>query len=564
MAVFPCLRPRLSEPTPHPQALTAPKPVTTIVGCCSTFFSKRTPSLVTGDACGHRGLDAGGSILEQRFPGDVRKGTCVPCSGQTRGSLYGDRETRSHPRRVRDARAEHVVVSSAGRAATIGEVDALAHTLAATLHGAGLGEDTLVGLAAANGPAFLAGFLAVRSAGHGIILLDASAPETDRRRTAAALGASALLSCCTGWPRDVDDWAFVPIPVVDDSEPLRIGGSPIVKVTSGSTGLPRGVVATAENVCADQEALYATMGLRDAERILASIPMAHSYGLSAVALPALLRGSPVVVPEAGSPLAPLEAARTGEVTFFPTVPAYLQGLLSLARPEAWPPSVCLVISAGALLPPATAAGFREVYGRPVHCFYGASECGGICYDREGSAAERGTVGTPVDGVAIELQPLPGAAGDQGAVTVTSAAVARRYLQDPDLRLAGGHFHASDRATWEGSELRLLGRIDGLINVKGKKVDPGEVERVLADLDGVLEVVVLGIPSRLDGNEVVRAVVACQPDALAADDVLAFCRDRLAEHKRPRSVRLVAEIPRTSSGKVDRQALLTLEGPISRP
>jgi acyl-coenzyme A synthetase/AMP-(fatty) acid ligase len=77
-------------------------------------------------------------------------------------------------------------------------------------------------------------------------------------------------------------------------------------------------------------------------------------------------------------------------------------------------------------------------------------------------------------------------------------------------------------------------------------------------------VVLGIPSRLDGSEVVRAVVACRPDALAADDVLAFCRDRLAEHKRPPSVRLVTGIPRTASGKVDRQALLALEGPTSSP
>lgn len=461
-------------------------------------------------------------------------------------------------------RADHVLVVSPDGAATIGEVDALAHTLAAMLRGTGLPEDGLVGLAAANGPAFLAGFLAVRSAGHGIILLDASAPDTDRRRTVAALGAAALLTCGTGWPRDIGDWALTPIPVADKIEPQRIEGLPIVKVTSGSTGLPRGVVASAENVCADEEALFATMGLRDAERILAAIPMAHSYGFSSVALPALLRGSPVVVPEAGSPLAPLEAAHAWDATFFPTVPAYLQGLLGLARPEAWPPSVCLVISAGALLPPATAAGFREVYGQPVHCFYGASECGGICYDREGGAAERGTVGTPVDGVTIELEPLPGTAEDQGVVTVSSAAVARGYLQDSDVRLAGGRFRASDRGAWESGELRLLGRIDGLINVKGRKVDPGEVEKVLAELDGVLEVVVLGIPSRLDGSEVVRAVVACRPDALAADDVLAFCRDRLAEHKRPRSVRLVTGIPRTASGKVDRQALLALEGPTSSP
>jgi HIP---CoA ligase len=69
------------------------------------------------------------------------------------------------------------------------------------------------------------------------------------------------------------------------------------------------------------------------------------------------------------------------------------------------------------------------------------------------------------------------------------------------------------------------------------------------------VIVLGVPSRPEGNETVRAVVACQPGTLTAGEIVAFCRSRLAEHKVPRSVRLVARIPRTARGKVDRGALV---------
>ena len=87
-------------------------------------------------------------------------------------------------------------------------------------------------------------------------------------------------------------------------------------------------------------------------------------------------------------------------TVFPTVPAYLQALLRMSQPPPWPASLRLCLTAGAPLPPATAAQFREFSGRPVHVFYGASECGGICYDRSGDAGERGTVGTPVEGVSI--------------------------------------------------------------------------------------------------------------------------------------------------------------------
>jgi long-chain acyl-CoA synthetase len=447
------------------------------------------------------------------------------------------------------------LVMSAASVATAADVDGLARRLGPLLEAGSPAPDGLVGLAAPNGPAFLAGFLALRRAGLGIALLDGWAPEADLRRTAAALRVTAVLRCRSGWPRGLASWTLEPLDAPAGA--ARVHGAPIVKVTSGSTGSPRGVRASAENVCADEGALCASMGLRDDERILAAIPMAHSYGFSSVALPVLLRGSLAIVPADGGPLAPLALAHAAGATFFPTVPAYLQGLVSLRRPQAWPRCVRLVVSAGALLPPATAGDFRDIYRLPVHAFYGASECGGICYDREGGAAERGTVGTPVDGVRVGLDPLPGIDGE-GAVTVASAAVAAGYLP-VDERLGDGLFRTSDRGCWAGGELRLRGRIDALINVKGRKVDPAEVEGVLASLPGVLDVVVVGAPSQLDGNHVVRAFVACRRESLRAEDVLAFCRAQLAEHKVPRSVRLVEAIPRTRGGKIDRPRLLALDG-----
>ena len=462
----------------------------------------------------------------------------------------------------RDTRRRLVLSSSA--TATVGQIDALATALGSFLKSAGLPSEALVGLVAPNGPAFLAGLVAVRRVGRGVVLLDASAPDPDLHRVGGQVGATVLLVCRTGWPRSVLDWRVEPVAATNGNEAVRLPGAPIIKVTSGSTGLPRGVCASAENVCADEGALFSTMGLRDSDVILAAIPLAHSYGFSSVALPCLLRGCPIAVPDRSGPLTSLAVARDAGVTILPTVPAYLQGLVALARPETWPDSVRLVVSAGALLPEVTAAGFREAYGHPIHCFYGASECGGICYDREGGAAERGTVGTPVDGVTIRLEPLPDAPEGEGAVIVASAAVAAGYVRDVGSRLVGGEFRTSDRGMWAGSELRLCGRLDSLINVRGRKVDPGEVERVIVQLDGVLDVVVVGVPSIPGGNETVRAVVACLPGKVTAAEVVAFCRTRLAEHKVPRSVRLVAKVPRTVRGKIDRRALLALGIASSRP
>jgi HIP---CoA ligase len=89
------------------------------------------------------------------------------------------------------------------------------------------------------------------------------------------------------------------------------------------------------------------------------------------------------------------------------------------------------------------------------------------------------------------------------------------------------------------------------------LDPSEVEQVLAALDGVDEAVVIGVASPDGGQEIVRAVVACAAGHLTYQHVTAWCKDKLADHKVPRSVMIVDAIPRTSRGKIDRAALLEL-------
>jgi len=447
------------------------------------------------------------------------------------------------------------LVVSSSRSTSRGEVAALARA-AAEVVGASPATH-LVGLSAPNGPAFLAGVIALRQRGHGVLLLDPAAPLAERRRSCAALGARAMLSCTQGWPIDSAEWVCAGIP---DALPASEASPDVgfVKLTSGSTGAPRGVAATEAALLADDSALARTMGLRADDRILGAIPMSHSYGFSSVALPALRRGSIAVVPDEEGPLAPLRAASAASATVFPSAPAYLQALLKLSQPPAWPASVRLVISASAPLPPDVAAQFDARFGRRVHVFYGASECGGICYDREGTAAVRGTVGEPVEGVTVRLERLDGDA-EEGLVTVESPAVAVGYLPAPDERLGGGRFVTSDLAVFEGSALRLRGRVDGLINVKGKKVNPTEIECVLQRMPGVSEVVAFGVPSADKASDTVRAVIACPGGGLGYDDVMAWCRAHLPEHKVPRSVVLVSAIPRTARGKVSREELLALVG-----
>ncbi len=445
---------------------------------------------------------------------------------------------------------------STSRRATLGEIESLSRAVARQIVAPFLPSGGLVGLAAPNGPAFLAGFLALRRAGLTALLLDPTAPIEDRRRVVSVLGACAVLECLEAWPASPADFRVSRLGV--ETTARSMSDVAAVKLTSGSTGAPRGVAMSADTLLADEAALAVTMGLRDGDRLLAAIPLSHSYGFTTLALSALVRGLTLVLPADRGPLAPLAAADALGATVFPTVPAYLQAVLQMSLPPALPSVVRLVISAGALLPGAVAARFRTTYGRPVHVFYGSSECGGISYDRDGGAAERGTVGTAVEGVRVSIAPLEPNDPGEGLVVVESAGVGETYLPDADPRLSGGRFETSDVGAWNGGELVLRRRVDRVINMRGRKVDPSEVESILTALPGVDEVAVIGLASPGGRDEVVRAVIACPAGGLQPEDVVAWCRSRLAEHKVPRSVVILDALPRTSRGKVDRSALLELQ------
>jgi acyl-CoA synthetase (AMP-forming)/AMP-acid ligase II len=331
----------------------------------------------------------------------------------------------------------------------------------------------------------------------------------------------------------------------------------LLKVTSGTTGEPRAVALSTASLEAGVAQIVSTMGLEPTDRNLVTIPLAHSYAFDNVVLTLLRDGMPAILARDLTPRRLLAVARQSEATVLPTVP-FLIDVLGRSKQAGKAPSLRRVISAGASLPVIARERFAAAFGVRPRTFYGATECGGIAFDRDGDGAlADGCVGTPLDGVRITLAD-PDEDGI-GRVRVHSASAATSYHPGPsagdpgEVELAPGEFFTADLGSFDDrGRLQLVGRVREVVNVGGRKVYPAEIERVIRGVPGVIDVVVSGV-ARSSVADALRAVVAADVH-VSREDIAAACEQRLARYKVPRSIEIVRELPRTGRGKVDRRGL----------
>jgi len=325
----------------------------------------------------------------------------------------------------------------------------------------------------------------------------------------------------------------------------------LLKLTSGTTAAPRAIRFRSHQLLADCNQICDTMDISDDDLNFGVIPVSHSYGFSNLLTPLIARGVPLVVSRDRTPRAVLaDLARTG-ATVLPGTPAFYQAFCDIG--DAPPlPKLRLCISAGAPLSSAVAKKFFEKFKQPIHSFYGASECGGICYDRDGTTFDDGLVGQPMQGVEVDLiDPTESAS----QIRVRSAAVSDGYFPEPDdQKLGDGVFVPDDLLERHDSALKIVGRISDVINVAGKKVNPAEVEAHLLRFGGVRQAVVFGRPTGAGlRNEEVAACVLASPD-VSESNLLRFCRTALSGWQVPKRIFIVDIIPTNERGKISRREL----------
>ena len=334
--------------------------------------------------------------------------------------------------------------------------------------------------------------------------------------------------------------------------------------TSGSTGRPKRVPLTHAQLSISARNVAQTYNLSSEDVSLCVMPLFHVHGLVASTLATLATGGTVVVPAKFNPLSFWRVARDYGATWYSAVPTLHQLLAARGEPGAKPAGaekLRFIRSCSASLSPKLMSDLEAAFGAPVLEAYGMTEAAHQMASNPLPPAARkaGSVGPNTGTTQIGIMDAAGSLlkpDERGEVVIRGANVIRGYENNPEANASSftnGWFRTGDQGYLDADGYLLLtGRLKEMINRGGEKISPREIDEVLLSHPAVAEAVAFGTPHPMWGEEVAAAVVL-RSDA-SESDLLSYCRERLADFKRPKQIHITTAIPRTATGKIQRRVV----------
>lgn len=471
---------------------------------------------------------------------------------------------------------DRVAVIDERGAVTYGELEARAASQATALRGI-LGPGEKIGILCRNHRGFVEAVSAGSRLGHDVVFLntDFSAPQLSRVLEDEGIAVlvhdeefSPVVDACEFTGTRLLAWydAGEPaLPTLDDlartkAEPLVAGRTGrIVILTSGTTGPPKGTAHEFGPAALVSQGFghLLRLPLRSGEPLVVGPPLFHGLGLTYL-LTGLALGAPLVLLrrfDAGAVLEAVARHRAGAVI---AVPVMLQRMLDV-RDAPRLPSLRIVLSGGAALHPNLVRRFRRRFGEVLYNAYGASETGWAAIATpDDLRAAPGTIGRPTLGVKVRILDSDGrpvARGEIGTLHLDGGLEFRGYTGGGTKDFVDGLVSTGDlgHADEEG-RLFIDGRADDMIVSGGENVFPGEVEDLLEQHPEISEVAVTGVDDEEFGQRLAAWVVRAPGSEITEADLRAHVRERLARYKVPRDITFVAELPRTTTGKIRRRDL----------
>jgi long-chain acyl-CoA synthetase len=346
---------------------------------------------------------------------------------------------------------------------------------------------------------------------------------------------------------------------------IRDDDDAVILYTSGTTGEPKGVVLTPENLAQFPNCIVECFQTTESEVVGLILPMSHISGpiwLNEVAA----RGSALVVIEQFSPVALLRGIQQYGITLFHGVPVLFQLVLDvLARRRFDTDSVRMVAMMGSTVPLPLLRAYREAQPHSVVTQgYGLTETSPIItmLDEAHASEKMGSIGRPASGAEVKLVDDSGAEvpeGEVGEIATRGPHVMKGYFRKPEAtaeRIRDGWLFTGDVARRDEDGFYYhLGRKDDLIISGGLNVYPAEIESALSERADVQEAAAYAIPDAMRGEVVGVAVVPRGDTNPSERELLEFLRSNLASYKVPREIQLRESLPRNPTGKIMREALL---------
>jgi acyl-CoA synthetase (AMP-forming)/AMP-acid ligase II len=479
-----------------------------------------------------------------------------------------------------------LIVGADRRRISYAELRAFVIAQCQLLQRSGLRAGDVVALQSTNSIEFVVALLAAARAGIVVAPLDPALPTAERRTRVEMAGARATL--IDGRQRDSGAslgshpaWLLKPnsasaagatpaqrlvaphpASAVNKPIPGLTGRDALIMFTSGTTGKPKMVPWTHDNIAASIAGIINAYQLRPRDATVAVMPLFHGHGLIAALLATLASGGRVLFPALGrfSATTFWDDADTVDATWYTAVPTIHQILLDRAGaelPRGYHGRLRFIRSCSASISPATVQQMEATFEAPVLAAYGMTEATHqastvLPFDNEPTRVN--TVGTPT-GLSVRIVDANGKAcpvGVTGEIWLSGPTVVRGYLNDSaatasnfvDGWLRTGDLGAVDRH----GALSVKGRIKELINRGGEKISPERVEDVLTSHPDVAQAVVFGIPDALYGERVAAVVVTRDGCHL---DLIAYSRGRLADFEIPERIAIADELPLTAKGSVNR-------------
>ncbi len=482
-----------------------------------------------------------------------------------------------------EARPDHPVLRMGEHELSYRELDRAARGVAAGLRERGVSPGDAVALMIPNVPDFTIAYFGLLYAGAIVVPLNVllSAPEVTYHledsqarlliahplfeapasQGAEAAGVPLLLAAGEG---EGTLAALAATPPADSLHPTRATDTAVILYTSGTTGKPKGAELTHANLlinCSVVVPRLIPIGPDDVA--LATLPLFHSFGQTCIQNACIAVGGTFTLLPRFTAQEAFELMERDGVTLFAGVPTMYFALLHLEGEREYDLSALRwCMAGGAPMPVEVMKAFEARFDVEILEGYGLSETSPVAsFNMPGRPRKPGSIGYPVWGVEMcilddEDQPL--ADGESGEICIRGHNVMKGYLRRPDATkeaLRGGWFHSGDIGVRDDDgSYAIVDRKKDMILRGGFNVYPREVEEVLYGHEAILEAAVLGVPHERHGEEV-KAVVVVAPDAgLSAEDLIAWCKERLAAYKYPRIVEFAESLPKGPTGKILKREL----------